>query len=607
MNSTYAMLRAFSIRTRLVMLISVALLVGIAISAILLAFFSNLTRESLDSISETYISGEKNKIKTATDSLATTLAAAIQGIPEAERIPTLRNLTKDIRFENDNSGYYFIYQNTVAISVPVKTENEGKDLGKTADQNGVLFVAELDKAARSGGNFVIWHFPKKAGDTKAYPKLGYARLIPGTDFWVGTGIYIDNVEAQKTVIQQKLNTTRRNSLLWAGGTGALMLLMTLLLARRIASSIDTPLQQTISAAASIAKGNMQIQLDTEFSDEAGQLQRTLATMSDNLKHNMEMLLQKSNEAEEQTAKAEQAMQAAEATSQAESEKNKKLQDVAISLDSMCSTLEDIARDLAVQISASTNGAESQLNSLNDTLQSVKGVTETLESMMHTATKASDICNDTKEKAIGGASIVENVILAISEIKLQAESLAVNMEELEVRADGIGKIISVINDIADQTNLLALNAAIEAARAGEAGRGFAVVADEVRKLAEKTVGATKEVEQAVTSIQSSTQTNRENVSCAVSNVLKATELATHSGDALKEIVVLVEKSASEVRTIAEETTEQARSGKEVYSLISQAREVSENTAETMHHSSNTVATLTKQADTLNQLVRTMRMR
>lgn len=606
MGSMYTVLRSSSIRARLIMLISVAMLVGVVVAGILLALFSNLAKESLDSIGETYIAGEKNKIKTATDSLAVTLAAALQGVPEAERIPTLRNLTKDIRFESDNSGYYFIYQNTVAISVPVKTENEGKDLGKAADQNGVFFVAELDKAARSGGDFVLWHFPKKAGDTKAYPKLGYSRLIPGTDFWVGTGIYIDNVEAQKAAIQQKLNASRKQSLIWAGGAGVVMLLLTLLLARRIANSINKPLQQTMLAAASIAKGNMDIQLDTAFTDEAGQLQRTLATMSDNLKNNMEMLLQKSNEAEEQSAKAEQAMQAAKATSQAESEKNKKLQDVAASLDSMCATLEEIARDLAVQITDSTNGAESQLHSLNDTLASVQGVTETLESMMHTATKASTICNDTKEKAIGGASIVENVILAISDIKVQAESLAVNMEELESRADGIGKIISVINDIADQTNLLALNAAIEAARAGEAGRGFAVVADEVRKLAEKTVGATKEVEQAVTSIQSSTQTNRENVSWAVNNVLKATELATHSGDALKEIVVLVEQSALEVRTIAEETTKQAHSGNAVHSLISQARDVSDSTAQTMQHSSNTVATLTKQADTLNQLVRSMRM-
>ena len=118
----------------------------------------------------------------------------------------------------------------------------------------------------------------------------------------------------------------------------------------------------------------------------------------------------------------------------------------------------------------------------------------------------------------------------------------DMTQLNEHAQDITRIMGVISDIADQTNLLALNAAIEAARAGEAGRGFAVVADEVRKLAEKTMASTQDVGNAIKAIQESTVKSTESVDKAVEQIEQATEFANQSGSALEEIVATVEATA-----------------------------------------------------------------
>ncbi len=121
-------------------------------------------------------------------------------------------------------------------------------------------------------------------------------------------------------------------------------------------------------------------------------------------------------------------------------------------------------------------------------------------MQKNAAQAAESADNARTQAEKGAKIVDEAVSAINEINVLTEKLKANMDVLKEKADGISQVMTVISDIADQTNLLALNAAIEAARAGEAGRGFAVVADEVRKLAEKTMNATKEVGDAINEIQ-----------------------------------------------------------------------------------------------------------
>ena len=111
------------------------------------------------------------------------------------------------RFEEDQSGYFFVYQGTVNVAFPVKQENQGKDLGDLKDKNGVYVIRELSQKASGGGGYVEYIWPKPgAGDV---PKLSYAEMIPGLDMWVGTGVYIDNIDKTNNAIREEMDRLSR--------------------------------------------------------------------------------------------------------------------------------------------------------------------------------------------------------------------------------------------------------------------------------------------------------------------------------------------------------------------------------------------------------------
>jgi methyl-accepting chemotaxis protein len=162
------------------------------------------------------------------------------------------------------------------------------------------------------------------------------------------------------------------------------------------------------------------------------------------------------------------------------------------------------------------------------------------------------------------------------------------------------VLTVITDIADQTNLLALNAAIEAARAGDAGRGFAVVADEVRKLAEKTMTATKEVEQAVGAIQGGAREAIGATEQAVDEIARTTEKANQSGERLREIQSIVESTAGQVQSIAAAAEEQSASSEEITQAVDDMNRISNETAQGMSASAEAVDELGRLAARLKEL-------
>lgn len=201
--------------------------------------------------------------------------------------------------------------------------------------------------------------------------------------------------------------------------------------------------------------------------------------------------------------------------------------------------------------------------------------------------------------------MEKAVTGIRKVREQSLSLKQDMAALAENARSIGSLMSVISDIADQTNLLALNAAIEAARAGEAGRGFAVVADEVRKLAEKTMSATNHVGDAIKDIQASTAKSMEQVDGAVLSIEEATELANQSGAALGEIVGMVDKAADQVRAIAAASEQQSAASEEINASITQVNNIAAETAQAMEQSTQAVAELAEQAQTLSTLIADMK--
>ncbi len=260
-----------------------------------------------------------------------------------------------------------------------------------------------------------------------------------------------------------------------------------------------------------------------------------------------------------------------------------------------------SEELAAQVEQVSRGAEMQRSRVESTASAMTEMNSTVLEVARSAGQASEQSEGTRKKAEDGAGLVNKVVGAMNTVNSVASTLQGNMQELGKQAESIGGVMNVISDIADQTNLLALNAAIEAARAGEAGRGFAVVADEVRKLAEKTMSATQEVGASIMAIQHSAQTNISEVANAVSNITQATELANSSGAALKEIVDLASANSSVVTSIATAAEEQSATSEEINHAIDEINRVVAETTDGMVQSSAAVQDLSRMAQELRRVM------
>ena len=275
------------------------------------------------------------------------------------------------------------------------------------------------------------------------------------------------------------------------------------------------------------------------------------------------------------------------------------------LEGVVEVVTSASEELSAQIEESSRGAEDQANRTSETATAMEEMNATVLEVAKNASQAAEGSDKARAKAQDGSHVVGQAVQAINQVQTQAQDMTGNLSKLGQQAEQIGRIMTVIEDIADQTNLLALNAAIEAARAGDAGRGFAVVADEVRKLAEKTMNATKEVGEAITAIQGGTRSNIQGMEHAVQAVVEATKLANSSGEVLREIVVLVEQAADQVRSIATAAEEQSSASEEINRSVEDINRISSETSEVMAQSAQAIAELATQATDLQDLVQELK--
>ena len=324
-----------------------------------------------------------------------------------------------------------------------------------------------------------------------------------------------------------------------------------------------------------------------------------------LKRNIENAQRESENAREQSRKAQEAMAQAEAASKEAQAKTEAMLVAADKLEAVGNVVSSASTELSAQIEQSDRGAAESATRLGEAATAMNEMNATVQEVAKNAGSASSASAETREKAEAGAQVVEKAVQSIEQVHQMSLELKDDMTQLNEHAQDITRIMGVISDIADQTNLLALNAAIEAARAGEAGRGFAVVADEVRKLAEKTMASTNDVGNAIKAIQESTAKSMVGVDNAVERIGEATELAGRSGEALQEIVATVEITADQVNAIATASEEQSAASEEINQSIVQVNDMSRQTAEAMGEAARTVSDLAAQAQGLTELIEAMK--
>ena len=278
-----------------------------------------------------------------------------------------------------------------------------------------------------------------------------------------------------------------------------------------------------------------------------------------------------------------------------------MQAVAVELEQVANIASSASEELSTQIELSEHGAQDQADRVATTATALEEMNATVLEIARNAGSTSDSAATVRSEAEAGSVSMQECVKAMQDVRGESLKLQTEMGVLSEHAQAINEIMNVISDIADQTNLLALNAAIEAARAGEAGRGFAVVADEVRKLAEKTMTSTTDVGNAISAIQKSTADNTRLVVETVVKIEEVTDMVSKAGEALHGIVQLADTTADQVRAIAAASEEQSATSEEITHSVESINSIAKENANNMQEARKAVNEMVNQTQVLSQLI------
>nr|WP_248765775.1 methyl-accepting chemotaxis protein [Pseudomonas protegens] len=334
-----------------------------------------------------------------------------------------------------------------------------------------------------------------------------------------------------TVADDDAAAQYRNAFNLVVGLLVLASALTLLFAWRLIRSITLPIANALRAAEEIAEGNLTRPITVDGSDEAGRLLQAMVTMQEKLRDTLQSI---SGSAHQLASAAEELNSVTEEGARGLTQQNNEIEQAATAVNEMTSAVEEVARN-AVSTSEASKSA---------------------------TTSAGD-----------GRDLVRETVSAIERMSSDVQGTASLIGDLANESRDIGKVLDVIRGLADQTNLLALNAAIEAARAGEAGRGFAVVADEVRALAHRTQQSTSEIERMIGSIQSGTEHAVDSMRNSTERAESTLSIARGAGQSLDTINSAISEINERNLVIASAAEEQAQVAREVDRNLVNIRDLS----------------------------------
>jgi methyl-accepting chemotaxis protein len=447
-------------------------------------------------------------------------------LTEQEAMRIAKDNLRKGRF-NNGADYLFIYNlDGVNLMHASKPEREGKSFIDTKDPNGKDYIRQWTELLKKDGSaFMDYSFPK-SGSTVPSPKISYAKVFTPWGWWLATGVYVDDIDVD--FHQAVLNLVVFIVVIIAG-LGAIGYTIK----RSVQSQIGGEPALAVVQVATFAEGDLTRRI-VSSSKQPGNLLGTLAEMQE------------------------------------------RLAGIIRSIMTSTEGLSKESKELSVSASEISLAASNQSESSAASAAAIEELTVSINEVSEIALTTETNSLATANLAKKGGEVVRQTAQKIESIAASVDDSAVRIQSLETRSQEISKITQVIKGIADQTNLLALNAAIEAARAGEQGRGFAVVADEVRKLAERTSLATTEISGMVDAIQSDTKQTVLAMESAKPLVKEGQELTIQATNVLDEIQLQANDSFEKAKEVSSATKAQAITANEIARHVEQIAVMTEET-------------------------------
>ncbi|WP_265822884.1 methyl-accepting chemotaxis protein [Geovibrio ferrireducens] len=497
-----------------------------------------------------YIDLAKTSVKHITENTSLTQEEAQQQIKE-----TIRQLFYGA------DGYYFIYTyDGINILLPPSPQREGTSMWDVQDKEGVFLIRELVKQAQAGGGYLVYLWDKPSEKTVA-KKLSFSVPLGNWGWALGTGFYIDDIDKEVAKIRENISKEIGAVIFKFILISVVCIGIIIAAALYISKRVSNNIRSVSSSLKEIAEGEGDLTkvIAVSTHDEVGELGRYFNEFISKLRDI--------------------------------------IQTVMLNADAVASS--------STQLAAST---EELSTTMNDQAAQISGVASATEQMTASAAEVSGSINEgrnnieeTNALTIQGNKKLQEAVNEMVVIKGNVEALGKTIEGLLASSSRIGDILNVITDIADQTNLLALNAAIEAARAGEHGRGFAVVADEVRKLAERTQTSTGEISSIIQNLQKEAKLASTEMSNARDKVEGGVNIINDTKSTFENIVTSVDTMSRVNEIIQSAVEEQVGAIHNINESTQMIASGVEESSSALQEVASTISSLQIQADELKMLV------